>query len=445
MNTPSAQFDHASTHRDSENAVHPEEADPHQHGDPAVADGGWVRNVSSGHPVAIAILAALAILFCAYHAKSILMPIVMACILTLLLRPVIRRLHHYGIPKPAGAAMVLAGLILAVGGIAGYLAVPARDWIQNVPAYMEMAGARLGGIREAYRELNQISEKIQDAATGNGNDEASEKANGDDEASGEANGDDASSADDVEPLPTEQIVGGFDFGAANEDAENAEERPITVEIRQPKLFDGLTILGTTGGLLAGAGIVIALSFFLLATGDRLLNKVLHLAPRFSQRRKIVATVYRVEDGISSYLRTITLINASLGVVVGTAMWIIGVPTPALWGVMAAFLNFVPYLGGMTGATVLLFVGLLSFDSLLYAMVPALVYSAINSLEGSLVTPSLLGRRMSLNPTFVFLSLIFWGWFWGIGGALIAVPILAITKSGLDQFERTRPVGELLAS
>jgi predicted PurR-regulated permease PerM len=371
----------------------------------------------AGSSVAMTILAALAILFSAYHARAILMPIVMGCILTLLLRPVIRQLNRYRIPKPVGAATVLAGLILVVGGIAAYLAIPARDWIQNMPAYLEVIGERLGFIREAYRELDEISDKIQDATIGDGNE--------------------ASSADDVEP-PPEHVEG-------SQTTNLDEERPIRVETREPKFVDGLTILGTTGGLLAGAGMVLALTFFLLATGDRLLNNALHLTPRFSKHRKIVAMVYRVEHEISSYLLTITLINASLGVGVGTAMWILGVPTPALWGVMAAFLNFVPYLGGLVGGTILLFVGMLSFDSLLYAILPVLVYSTLNSLEASLVTPFLLGRRMRLNPTFVFLSLVFWAWLWGIGGALVAVPILAITKSGLDQFERTRLFGELLGA
>jgi predicted PurR-regulated permease PerM len=119
------------------------------------------------------------------------------------------------------------------------------------------------------------------------------------------------------------------------------------------------------------------------------------------------------------------------------------PNPALWGAMCCVLNFIPYVGAMAGTMVVFLVAVLTFDSLGYACLVPAVYFAITAVEGNLITPALLGRSMSLNPVMVFLFLVFWGWIWGIGGALLAVPLLAMLKIGFDQFERTRPVGTLL--
>ena len=168
-----------------------------------------------------------------------------------------------------------------------------------------------------------------------------------------------------------------------------------------------------------------------------------MTPTFRDKRKVVEMVHEVERGVSSYLLTVTLINIALGVVIGLAMWLMEMPNPALWGAMATTLNFIPYLGAMAGTIVVFLVAVFSFDSLAYASLVPVVYFGCTALEGNFVTPSLLGRNMSMNPIVVFLSLVFWGWMWGVGGALIAVPTLAILKIGLDQFDRTRPIGTLL--
>ena len=145
-----------------------------------------------------------------------------------------------------------------------------------------------------------------------------------------------------------------------------------------------------------------------------------------------------------FLLTVACINVGLGIVEGLAMWLLGMPNPALWGVLCCVLNFIPYLGAMVGAIIVFFVAVLTFDTLEYAMVVPATYFAINAIEGNVVTPAILGRSMQLNPVIVFLFLTFWGWMWGISGAILAVPLLTVLKIGFDHFERTRPIGTLLA-
>src|SRR5690606_35540733 len=120
-------------------------------------------------------------------------------------------------------------------------------------------------------------------------------------------------------------------------------------------------------------------------------------------------------------------NAGLGVATGLAMAALGVPNPALWGVLAAINNFVPYLGSLATAIVLAIVAAVTFESLGAIVAPPLVFLALTTIEGQFLTPMLLGRRLTLNPVVIFLALLVWGWLWGIPGVLMAVPLLAALK------------------
>jgi predicted PurR-regulated permease PerM len=151
----------------------------------------------------------------------------------------------------------------------------------------------------------------------------------------------------------------------------------------------------------------------------------------------------MEEHISKYLVTMTLINVGLGVAVGGAMRLADMPNPVLWGVTAAVLNFVPYLGPVVTLGMIALVSLLTFEDLGRAFVAPGLYLGLNALEGYLVTPMLLGRRLLLNPVVIFLGIIFWGWLWGIPGALLAVPILVTFKIFCDHIGPLSPIGECL--
>ena len=152
---------------------------------------------------------------------------------------------------------------------------------------------------------------------------------------------------------------------------------------------------------------------------------------------------KIEVEIGRYFVSFSLISLGVGLAVTAAMWATGLPNPPLWGVMAAVLNFVPYLGPAISLSVISVVSILTFDTLLRALLPPLAYLAIETLEGNLVQPMTFGRSLSLNPVAIFVSLLFWGWLWGPAGILLAVPILVVIKVATDHIDTLHAVGEFL--
>jgi predicted PurR-regulated permease PerM len=151
----------------------------------------------------------------------------------------------------------------------------------------------------------------------------------------------------------------------------------------------------------------------------------------------------IETDVSQYLLTISLINAALGICIGLGLYLLGFPDAVLWGVMAGCLNYVPYLGVAVGASVVGLVGLVSLDGT-GALAALGIYLGFNLIEAQLITPTVLGRRFALNPTIVFLCILFWGWLWGIPGVLMAVPFLLILRAACDGLERLSPVARFIA-
>jgi predicted PurR-regulated permease PerM len=159
-------------------------------------------------------------------------------------------------------------------------------------------------------------------------------------------------------------------------------------------------------------------------------------PRFSNKRQVVDISKQIESDISAYLVTITAMNTAVGIATALVMSFTGVGDPILWGTVAFLLNFVPILGPVLGVVIFILAGLLTIDTLWLAMLPAGLYLGIHLIEGEIITPLLLARRFTLNPVLVILSLVFWFWMWGVPGAILSVPMLAITKIVCD---RVRPL------
>ena len=188
---------------------------------------------------------------------------------------------------------------------------------------------------------------------------------------------------------------------------------------------------------------IFLIYFLLASGDLLLRKVVHMLPLFRHRRQAVRIIRSIEQDLSRYLGMVVLINTGLGVAVGAAMYAVGMPNPMLWGAMAGLLNFVPYLGPAVNIVVVGLVAFVSFEGVGHALLAPLAYLVLNGIEASLITPTVLGWRLKLNPVVIFIALTFWTWIWGVLGSLLAVPLLATIKITCDRVELLRPAGVLL--
>ena len=223
--------------------------------------------------------------------------------------------------------------------------------------------------------------------------------------------------------------------------DGSEPTAAPVQVEQSRL-SGILLSGTRE-FLGAASVVMILLYFLLASGDLFLRKLVQSLPRLRDKRAAVLAARQVRHDVSHYLLAVTLINVALAVVVAAALMLLGMPNPWLWGALAGLMNYVPFLGPVVTFSVVAVVALLSFEATGRALLVPLIYAAINFIEGSFLTPLILGQRLVLNPVALFVSLMFWGWLWGIAGALLAVPLLAIFKIVCDSVEPLRPVGAFL--
>lgn len=336
------------------------------------------------------VLCTLAIVYFLHFAQAVLIPVVLSVVLYLLLRPSVRWMQRRRIPEPVGAtaSLFIVAVCLAVGILP--LIGPAREWLDHLPEHLQNAEQKLKVVRDQVGQFTAVRTRLEELA-----------------------------------------------GAEKND------RPLSVTVEQPELTSGTVMLSTTGNMLGMLVVVIVLTFFLLVSGDQLINNFLSILPTFHEKRQTVELILDVQRGISSYLVTITGINIGLGIAISAALWAMGVPNPAVWGLMTAVFNYVPFVGQGVAGLVIGLVALLSFESVGYALLVPVVFYTIAAIEGNLITPALLGKHMSLNPIMVLLSLLFWGWMWGIAGAAIAVPVLAMMKIGFDRFVCTRAAGTLL--
>jgi predicted PurR-regulated permease PerM len=186
-------------------------------------------------------------------------------------------------------------------------------------------------------------------------------------------------------------------------------------------------------------------FFFLSSGDSLLRRFVEVLPTWEDKKRAVAIASEIEENVASYLATITVMNVLVGTLNGLSVWLLGMPNPLLFGTLAFLLNYIPIIGPLTGVVLFFFVGLFSFDHPLYALIPAGIYLAIHILEGETITPMLLARRLTLNPVLVIVSLFFWDWMWGVPGALLSVPLLAVAKIVCDRLPGLVAVGHMLGA
>jgi predicted PurR-regulated permease PerM len=213
-----------------------------------------------------------------------------------------------------------------------------------------------------------------------------------------------------------------------------EAKVVPVAVQGSGLSDRL--LSGTRTFASGLLETVLVLFFLLVSGDTFLRRLVEILPRFKDKRQAVDISKQIESDVAAYLFTITIMNLAVGVATGAVMALCGVGDPVLWGTVAFLLNYIPILGPMSGVAVFLLAGLLSIDSLWAAFLPAGLYLLIHVVEGETVTPMLLARRFTINPVLVILSLVFWYWMWGVPGAILSTPMLAITKIISD---RIRPL------
>jgi predicted PurR-regulated permease PerM len=330
----------------------------------------------------------LLFLFAVSYSRDLLLPILLAFFLNFLFAPLVRRFSRWHVPEALGAALVFVAVLGTLSFGIYKLSGPAADWIAKAPQSVPQIRTKLRSLLRPMEEAAQASAQVEELAQ----------------------------------------VG----------EDNTAQQ---VEIQQPGL--GQMVFTETQEFLAGAAIMFVLLYFLLAAGDLFLRKLVTILPRLEDKKRAVEIVRQIEDDLSAYLLTITLVNTGLGVVIGGAMFLLGMPNPVLWGVMAGVLNFIPYVGSLLGMAAVSVVALLTFAAPGSIFLVPLVYFLLTTGEAYFVTPIILSRRLTLNPVAIFLWLVLWGWLWGIPGVLISVPLLAMLKIMCDRIEPLMPFGEFL--
>ena len=329
----------------------------------------------------------IAFFYTLYFARDLILPFILAALLNFLLRPIVRALKKIKVPELAGAALVLIVLLGSVGYGAIKLSQPAAEWMDKAPESLRQIELKVSFLRKPIETVNRAAEELKKITT----------------------------------------VG-------------VETRP-QVEVKLPGITDA--VLSGTREVLIKSSVILILLYFLLASGDLYLRKLIKLFPGLHRKKEIVKIAREVERHISRYLFAVTVINMSIGISIGVGMYLIGMPNPVLWGAMAGFLVFLPYVGALIGISVVTTVALLTFESLGRILLAPAIYIALETIQGQFVTPAVLGLRFALNPVVIFIWLIFWGWLWGITGALLAFPMLTVFKILCDHLQPLAPIGDFL--
>ena len=333
----------------------------------------------------------LSALYTLYFAKEVFLPIVLAFVLSFLLAPAVRWMARVRIPGAIGAGIIILGLISASAYGTYLLSDPARQWLEKAPTSFNIIRKKLRDFIEPMEKARQTTKQIENITV----------------------------------------------------LDKKEPNVPTVEIKKPGL--GEYVFASTQNFLIGCGMTLILLYFLLAAEDLFLLKLVKVLPSLEDKKRAVEICRQIEQDISTYLWTITLVNVGLGIVVGVSMYFLEMPNPMLWGVLAAFLTYIPYLGAFTGIISVGLASALAFNDPLKIILAPSIYFVAAIIEANFITPIALGRSLALNPVVVFIWLLFWGWAWGILGVVLAVPLLAIVRIICRHFKPLAALGEFLGN
>ena len=352
---------------------------------PTQTRGGLVfrgRNRNAHFIAGLFFIAAFTVL---YIARNFFIPVALALLFALILTPAVRSLRRCRIPDAAGAAIVLVAF-LGLLALAGYfLAGPLSAWIEKGPEMLARLSARFESITAPIRELRAATERTE-----------------------------------LDPTVPATPIG----------------------LEQSGLLKA--IAAHTGAAVGLAGTAFILLYFLLAAGDPLLASIMAAVSNSAKRERVLAISQEIKQRISKYLFTITIINFTEGALIAGGVALVGMPTPLLWGTLHALLNFIPYLGAVTGLTITTLVAFVSFDTIPRQLLPPAIYLSVMVLD-NFASPLVLGKRLVLNPVLVFVSLLLWGWLWGIPGILIAIPLLLALKIICDHVPEWERYGRILSA
>ncbi len=380
----------------------------------------------------------IALFYVLHQMKPVLMPLVLAILVSLIVHPVYMGFRSVKIPRLLSATMTVCGLMgaLVFGGYQAFL--PAAEWATTVDQdqLMEKVQEAFRPMKEVQAEIKEVAQKVQSAT--NEPPVPLPAANKVVDASGSPAGEGDGGDAEATPLAPEYKPV-FKAPFLDIDEKKQEPAPAGAPVRVEIHEDPVTVLMTaTRDFGLGLVAFLLLVLFILAYGKRITRML-------SENETAGAIMERMGKDVSRYMFTITVINAGLGLFVAAAMWGLGMPKPVLWGVMAMMLNFIPYLGAFCGTFLIFIAAAASFAEPGMRLVVPLVYFALTAIEGNLVTPTVLGGRFRINPLIVFVWILAWAGFWGVAGMLIAMPALVIFKIICDNTEKMGKVSRVLGA
>lgn len=325
-----------------------------------------------------------------YFAKDLILPLLLGTLIALTFSPAVRALQRRGLPPVVSATALILMVAIVITGAALLFGGPISTWISDAPQLGAELRLKLRSFASSIAIVQQASNQV------------------------------------------DQITSGV-----------TDPNVQRVAMEQPGL---LTMAVSNAFSIAATTLVtLVLALFLLASGDMFYVKLIEAFPRFGDKKRALRIVYGIERSVSRYLIVVTGINLVLGVVIGLGMWAIGMPQPMVWALLAFFGNYLPYIGPLFGAGLTAAVAIVSFDHLGQAALAPIVFLTATTIEGQFVTPVILGRQLELNTVSVFVMVVFWGWLWGITGALMAVPFLVCLKVICDNVESMKTLGNFLGA
>lgn len=321
-------------------------------------------------------------------AQTVVLPIVIALLLTLTLSAPVRWLHGRRVPERLAAGLVVFGALGIVLGAAAMLASPVQQWATSAPQ-------TIGKLETKIRRLSLPLTAIEHAA-----DRVSKAA-----------------------------------------APSPADAPKTVTLASPGLVE-LASLKLVAGIPVALAVVF-LTYFLLANAPLFRRKLAGLLPGRQELRRREHLLAQIEIAASRYLVTVVAVNTVVGLLTALVLRMLGVSSPFVWGGVAAVLNFVPYLGPLVTVIVITLAALASLDQPAQALLAPAAFTLIHMTESNFVTPTLLGRHLPVNTVAIFVGLIFFAWLWGVPGAVLAVPLTVCTKLVCDHVPSLAHIGALL--
>jgi predicted PurR-regulated permease PerM len=343
------------------------------------------------YAVPVRIIAFIVGLAACWLARDLLIPIMLAMLIALLANPLVTRLCKLWIPRWLGSLLVVVGGLVLSVWLAGLLIGPAADWVKQAPAQLRELAPKVKKLTRQVDQANKAAASIVRAA-----------------------------------------------GAAPTAASVATED-------KPKPLNLWTLVFQAPRVIASVLAVVLLAYFFLVYGQDLQRQAIARLPAEEHQELTVDILKTIEADLSRYVLTISTINVGLGLVLTAALYWLGIDLgdALLWGTMAALLNFVPYVGPLSGVLLLAVVGVVAFDQPSRMLVPPALYLGLHVIESQFLTPVVLGRRMAISPLVMLLWLMLWGFLWGVAGLLLAVPLLASMKIVAERIPRLQPWAKLI--